>query len=161
MGQPLIVFYSLDGFTKTIAEAIATTTHGTLLQLIPQQDISSTQNKWKKYVRWGKQVMMKETPPLKPYSCDIASYETIYIGTPVRAFTYTPAIRSFLQQIQLHDKKIVLFCTHEWSPGTTLQKLKDTLKDNTILASKDFNKKVLYNDPHLLQQEIQTLITQR
>ena len=159
MDQPLIVFYSLEWFTQKIAQTIATITHGKLLQLSPQQDISSTQNKWKKYFRWGKQVVMKETPPLKPYTCDIKSYNTIYIGTPVRAFTYTPAIRSFLQQTKIHNKKIVLFCTHEWSPWATLQKLKEALQDNTILASKDFNKKLLQNDPQLLQQEIQTFIT--
>ena len=161
MNKTLIVFYSLEGFTQKIAQEIAKQTNGDLLQLFPQQDPLSTHNKWMKYFRWGKQVIMKETPPLKPYICNIDAYETIYIGTPVRAFTYTPAIRSFLQQTKIHNKKIVLFCTHEWWPGTTLQKLKEALKDNTILATKDFNKRLWTHDPKFLQEEIQTLITSR
>jgi len=66
-----------------------------------------------KYFRGGKQIMMKETPKLKPYHIELDTYETIYLGTPVWAFTYTPAIRSFLKQTHLHNKKIILFCTHE------------------------------------------------
>jgi menaquinone-dependent protoporphyrinogen IX oxidase len=66
-----------------------------------------------KYLRGGKQVMMKETPELEPYQIDLKNHDIIYIGTPVWAFTFTPAIRSFLKHTHLKNKKIVLFCTHE------------------------------------------------
>ena len=110
MQKPIIIFYSLEGFTKRIAEYIAKETNGDLLELQPEKTISKG---FMKYFRGGKQVVMKETPILKPYRIDLKKYETIYLGTPVWAFTYTPAIRSFLKQTPLHNKKIILFCTHE------------------------------------------------
>lgn len=111
-----------------------------------------------KYFRGGKQVMMKETPLLKPYNMDFDKYETIYIGTPVWAFTYTPAIRSFLKQTTLQNKKIVLFCTHEGGPKQTLDNLEKELKGNKIVAKKDFNRKILEKNTDLLNKEIKKII---
>lgn len=59
---------------------------------------------------------MKSEPELKKLSKDPNNYDIIIIGTPVRAYTYTPAIRTFLKTIQLKNKKIALFCTHEGGP---------------------------------------------
>ncbi len=66
-----------------------------------------------KYVRGGRQALMKSEPELEKLHKDPSNYDTIIIGTPVRAYTYAPAIRTFLKMIKLQDKKIALFCTHE------------------------------------------------
>lgn len=97
---------------------------------------------------------MKEIPALKPYTCELNKYDAIYIGTPVRAFTYTPAIRAFLKQTTIQDKNIILFCTHEWWPGKALANLENDLAGNTILKSKDFNRRLLENNEIELEKEI-------
>lgn len=153
MNKSLIVFYSLEWFTQKIAESIAKKIDADTLQIHPKQEIK-TDSKRIKYFRWGKQVFMKEIPELKPYTCDINQYETIYIGTPVRAFTYTPAIKAFLKQTNIQNKNIILFCTHEGWPGKTLDNLQNDLSGNTITKSRDFNRRLLESDESKLEKEI-------
>lgn len=151
MTKTLIIFYSLEWFTRTIAQDIAHQTKGKLLELHPSKDICKG---FVKYFWGGKQVLMKETPKLKKYTINFEQYTTIYIGTPVWAFTYTPAIRSFLQQTPIQDKNIILFCTHEWRPKHTLQDMEDALPGNTIIAKKAFHRKLLEHNEPLRKQEV-------
>jgi flavodoxin len=158
MTRSLIVFYSLDGFTERIAKAMATKIGLDLLHLHPKQDIKKSGLKFMKYFRGGKQVLMKEIPELHPYICDISTYDIIYIGTPVRAYTYTPAIRAFLSQTQIKNKKLILFCTHEGGPGKTLANLTHDLNGNSIIKTKDFNRKILEYNEEALMKEIDDLL---
>ena len=97
---------------------------------------------------------MKEIPELKKYTCDLSKYDTIYIGTPVRAYTYTPTIKAFLKQTNIQDKNIILFCSHEGWPGKALTNLENDLSGNTILKSKDFNRRILEHNEKELEKEI-------
>lgn len=81
---------------------------------------------------------MKSEPELEKLHKDPSNYDTIIIGTPVRAYTYAPAIRTFLKMIKLQDKKIALFCTHEWGKGKTLENMKENLVNNKIISNIDF-----------------------
>lgn len=155
MQKPLIVFYSLEGFTRNVAKNIARKINGELLELHPKKDIKAW---FMKYLRWGKQVMMKETPELEPYNIDLKNHDIIYIGTPVWAFTFTPAIRSFLKQTHLKGKKIIIFCTHEWWPKKTLDNLEEVLLGNTIVCKKDFNRRILEKDEKILNEEIEKFV---
>lgn len=101
---------------------------------------------------------MKEIPEIKPYTCDLDKYDTIYIGTPVRAYTYTPAIKAFLKQTKIENKNIVLFCSHEGWPGKALANLENDLSGNIILKSKDFNRRILEHNETKLEQEIETFL---
>ncbi|MDD3263218.1 MAG: flavodoxin [Candidatus Absconditabacteria bacterium] len=155
MVNTIIVFYSLEGFTKQIAKYIAKETKGDLLELEPKKTISKG---FMKYFRGGKQVIMKEIPTLKAYDVNFNKYETIYIGTPVWSFIYTPAIRSFIKKKSLKNKKIIIFCTHEGGPGKTLNNLEKEFSGNTIIAKKDFNRRFLEKDIELLHKEIKTIL---
>ena len=136
MQKSIVIFYSLEGNTQFIAEHIAKKTWADILQLQPQKDIKST---WfMKYMRWGKQVIMKATPKLQPRNIDIDAYDTIILWTPVRAFTYAPALRTFFSQQQFTNKKIFLFCCHEWSKGRTLENMEENVQGNTLVAKIDF-----------------------
>jgi flavodoxin len=136
MQKTLIVYYSLEGNTKLIAETIAKEMNADIMECKPKKDISK---KWfMKYVRGGRQAVMKSEPELEKLSKDASKYDTIIIGTPVRAFTYTPAIRTFFKTIKLQSKKIALFCTHEWGPGSTLENMEQYLIHNNIISKIEF-----------------------
>ena len=66
------------------------------------------------------------------------TYDLIIIGTPVWMSTYTPAIKSFLQNNLISNKKIALFCSHEGGAGETLINLQKELVGNEILGVMDF-----------------------
>jgi len=134
--KTLVVYYSYEGSTRLIAQTIATALGADILECRPINDISS--KGFMKYVWGGRQVVFKKRPQLEPFKTDPSEYETIVIGTPVWAFTYAPAIRTFLSEMTLHQKKIGVFCCHEGAKGNTLEHLKEALSKNTIIGENDF-----------------------
>lgn len=134
--KTLVVYYSYEGSTRLIAQTMATALDADLLECRPIKDISS--KGFMKYVWGGRQVIFKKRPTLEPLEKNPADYDMILIGTPVWAFDYAPAIRSFLSQVYLQNKKIGLFCCHEGAKGSTFENLKKMLSTNTIIGEMDF-----------------------
>jgi len=134
--KTLVVYYSYEGSTRTIAQTIATTLEADVLECRPLKDISS--KGFMKYVWGGRQVIFKKRPQLRPFEKNPADYDMVIIGTPVWAFDYAPAVRSFLSQMNLQRKKIGVFCCHEGTKGKTLENLKEMLSNNTIIGEMDF-----------------------
>jgi flavodoxin len=132
----LVVYYSYEGSTRLIAQTIAKTLDADVLECKPAKDIQS--KGFMKYVWGGRQVIFKKRPQLEPFAKNPQDYDVIFIGTPVWAFDYTPAIRSFLSQAHISKKKIALFCCHEGAIGKTLESLKKGLSSNTIIGEMDF-----------------------
>lgn len=134
--KTLVIYYSLEGNTRFIAETIAKTVSADLLELKPVKDINP--KSFMKFFWGGKQVMMKEKPELKPLDRDAGQYDLIFMGTPVWAFTFTPPLRTFFAQAKLNNKKIALFCTNDGNSGKTLINMRNELVDNIILGEKEF-----------------------
>ena len=128
----LVVYYSFEGSTKLIAERIAQETGADLLELKPKKDVRS--KGFMKYVWGGRQASMKEKPELMVFDKDPLDYDLIYLGTPVWAFTYAPAVRSFLVTVKLTGKKIALFCCCDGGAGKTINLLQQELSANEILG---------------------------
>lgn len=150
--KSLVICYSLTWFTKQVGDIIKNNLKGDLFEIKLIKDIEP---KWMFKYFWGwKQVFMKEKPEIKDFNLDINLYDTIIIWTPVWAFTYTPAMRSFFDKDIIKKKKILLYCTHEWWPWITLTNMETMLKsDNVIIWQKEFNKKI-YSDTNKLEISI-------
>jgi len=135
----LIVYYSLDGNTKYLAESIAECVGADVLRLMPIKDIK---NNKMKYFFGGKQATMRAKPELKPFNLEPEAYDMIIIGTPVWAFTMTPAVRSFLNKVKLKDKKIGLLICHRGGIGKTITHMKELLEGNEILGITKFHEPI-------------------
>lgn len=134
--KKLIVYYSLEGNTKFIAEKMAHGLGADILELKPEKEIDP--GSFMKYLWGGKQVTMKETPKLKEYEINLADYDLIALGTPIWAFNFTPPIRTFLKENKIQGKKIILFCTHDGNKGKTFENLSAELSGNEILGEVAF-----------------------
>ncbi len=132
----LVVYYSLEGNTRFIAQAIAKATEGTLLELKPQEEIKASG--FMKYFWGGRQVMMKKTPELLPFILNPLDYDLLFIGTPVWAFTYAPVLNSFFKNFKLSGKKIALFCCNEGGGGKTFENMKVAVAGNEVLGTMEF-----------------------
>jgi flavodoxin len=141
--KKLVVYYSLEGHTRLIAEAIAAEIEADLLALTPRKELRS--QGLMRYVWGGGQVVMQRRPHLEPFSVDPSAYDLLFIGTPVWAFSYTPPLRTFFSRTPLRGKAIALFCTHEGGPGKTLRRMEAALAGNDILGEADF--------PHPIEAE--------
>jgi flavodoxin len=136
MRKVLIAYYSFEGNTKFIAESMAKAVKADLLEIKPVKELKS--KGLMKYFWGGKQATMKEKPALRPIGKDLSKYDTIFIGTPVWAFTFSPPIRSFLSQKGLQGKKIALFATHEGHLGKTIENMGKELKGSKIIGKAGF-----------------------
>jgi flavodoxin len=134
--KKLVVYYSFDGNTRFIAERIAAATGADLLELKPKKDLQT--RGFMKYLWGGRQVVHKETPELETFEYDPAAYDLLFVGTPVWAFTYAPAMRSFLLNHRPSARKVALFCCSGGGPGKTLATLKAALAGNEVLGEMGF-----------------------
>lgn len=134
--KTLVVFYSFEGNTKYIAQGIAKEVGADLLELQPLEE--PKKNGFMKYLWGGKQVMKKKEPELKSIDKNPNDYDLIYIGTPVWAWSYVPAFRTFLSKVHIEDKNIALFCCHGGGKGKVFEKFRECLGENKYLGQIDF-----------------------
>jgi flavodoxin len=134
--KKLVVFYSYDRNTRFISNSIAKSIKADVLELKPINEMNS--KGFLKYFWGGKKVLFKEKPKLQPFNKNPEEYDIIFIGTPVWAFTYAPALRTFFSNVVLKDKKIAVFCCHEGSMRKTLTNMIENVSDNEIVGMNDF-----------------------
>ena len=138
----LVVYYSFEGATKLIGEAIAKELGADILELKLQLEVKSKE--YMKYYLGEKQVLMKTTPLLKEYDIIIDNYEMLIIGTPIWSGTFSPAIRSFFTQEKFKDKIIGIFYSFSVKPGLVAENITKELKGNCIVAKIGFKDPLKY-----------------
>lgn len=134
--KTLIIFYSLTGNVKFIAQTMAKEINADLLELRPEKEVKA--DSFMKYLWGGRQVMMKIAPKLLPLDKNPNDYDLIIIGTPVWAWNFCPPLRTFFNQAKLRNKKIALFCCHGGQIGKTFANIKAELAGNQFLGEIDF-----------------------
>lgn len=132
----LVVYYSLEGNTKFIAQSIAKEAGADLLELEPQKSLNP--KGWIKFFLGGKQVVRKEKPTLKPLSKNPNDYQLIFFGSPVWAGSFAPAFNTFFAHYPLERKEVAFFCSYKGSEGKTLENFRKALADNDVLGEIGF-----------------------
>jgi flavodoxin len=132
-----IVYYSLDGHTRLIADMIASETGADVFELVPAKDNKKTG--FQKYFWGGKSVMFNEKPGLKNPSPDLSAYDLIYIGTPIWASSFTPPVNTFISNAHLQGKKLAFFACHSGGGAVKcFDKMEKLLKNNAVTGKIDF-----------------------
>lgn len=130
--KKLVVYYSLEGNTRFIAEKIAAATGADVLEIK-----TKTQNKVS-HVTGGIRTLFNnfshKIPEILPQNITVQDYDLIFIGTPVWSFSYTPAIKAFLVKAELQGKNIALFCCYGGMAGKTFINLEKALSGNNIVG---------------------------
>lgn len=144
--KTIIVYYSLEGFTKKWAEEIAEKTGADLLALHPVK--SYPDSGAKKFLWGGKSALMGEKPKLQPYIFNADKYDRIVLAYPVWASSVTPPIRSFISENKdaLSGKEIGAIATYMGSGAQkSIKKLEKLLEaeiaPQLILTDLDEKKK--------------------
>ncbi|GKX29848.1 flavodoxin [Vallitalea longa] len=128
--KKLVVFYSLSGNTRFIAEEIKRHENADLLELKLDKEVG-----FLKFVRLIGRAMSRKKPELKSYNLDINNYGFIYIGTPIWASHNAPAINTFLTTNTIENKKIALFCCHAGrGNGRAFKNIKAKLQGNEFVG---------------------------
>ncbi|MFA6134511.1 MAG: flavodoxin [Phycisphaerae bacterium] len=105
--KTLVVYYSRSGITRTVAQAIAAALGADLEEIIDTKDRSGALG----YLAAGRDAMKRKPADIQPPQKDPAAYDRVILGTPVWAFTMTPAIRAYVERFRGGLKRVAFFCT--------------------------------------------------
>lgn len=133
MSKSIVLFYSFEGNTKTVAEYLSKELNIPNEQIRPIKDLKS--KGFSKYPIGGGQAILKKTPALMPIKANLDAYDTVFIGSPIWAGTITPGVRTLLETGILKGKKIAFFYCHDGGPGKADAKIKEAARVHNQLIS--------------------------
>jgi len=108
--KSLVVYYSLTGNTKQIAQHIHAFVGGDIFELQTSQLYPKEHDPL--IAQAKKELQDAYLPELKGRLENINDYDVVYIGSPIWWGTDAPAVRTFLSQNNLTGKIVIPFVTH-------------------------------------------------
>ena len=133
--KTLIVYYTMSGNTGYVAGKVAEKTGAELLALEPEK--AYPDKGAKKFLWGGKSAVMKDKPALKPYGFRADDCDLIVFGTPVWASTFTPPLRTFIEENRaaLAGKRFAVFtCCAGGGAAKAIEKLRKLLEADRFEA---------------------------
>lgn len=118
MNKTLIVYFSASGVTKRAAQALATQLQSDILEIIPKQIYTNEDLNWNN-PNSRSSIEIKDLnyrPEIEDINVDTNNYDTFYVLFPIWWWIAPNVVKTFLDKIDLTDKKIVTFCTSGGSP---------------------------------------------
>ena len=115
MSKTIIIYYSAQGHTKTIAEKIAANLGADTFEITPKQKYTDADLDWTdKNSRASREYADETLRDVELDSTDIpgwADYDTVIIGYPIWWGIAAWPTNSFIKQLDLNGKKVIPFCT--------------------------------------------------
>jgi flavodoxin len=102
----LVVYYSLTGKTKLVAQAIAETLNAALVEI---EETRPRKPGPFIYLTGGAAAFMNRGSKINPIDVDLKQYERIFIGSPNWGSRPAPAINSFIYQTNFEGRSIIPF----------------------------------------------------
>jgi flavodoxin len=132
MSNALIVFYSLDGDVRFLAQTLAKelVLDSMELELVKPHPAHG----FMKYFRGGFLAAIGATPPLRPFARDAALYDLIFVGTPVWNSRPTPAVRTFLKNVDFKGKRVAFFTSYGDNDVKTYRVLTSLVSGATVVG---------------------------
>jgi flavodoxin len=137
--KSLIVFYSLTGNCKKIADELNKKYPSDILEIKLKRGFKKPKMNFINLFIGGFQAATKRTPEINHLDINLNDYDQIILGTPVWASTMAPAIRTFIKNYNIENKKIILFGSYKGKIGNTFSDIKNILNNNNeIIETKEY-----------------------
>ncbi len=136
LGKVLIVYYSLSGNTRDIAERIQKQTQAELYEIKLQQPLKPG---IKLYYDTWKQVKDRQYPELAGNLPDFSQYDLIIVGSPVWMYTVATPVMAFLHKADFAGNPVAVFTTQGSNPGTFFTDFKNNARNAKIISQIEFN----------------------
>jgi len=107
MQKILVVYFLRSGFTRKIAEAIATPL-GADIECI--QEVRGRSGVWG-YLRSVREALRQQLPDIQPPARNPADYDLLILGTPVWASNMCSPMRAYIVSQKDKLASVALFCT--------------------------------------------------
>lgn len=131
----LVMYYSLSGNTKAVAEKIQAKTGADIYRIETVRTYPSAYNPLIEEAK--RELNENDLPALKGTLPDIASYDLVFVGGPVWWYTVATPVMQFLKQADFAGKKVAPFCTHGGGVGQYFQHFKQQAKNAVVLEGLD------------------------
>jgi flavodoxin len=135
-GKVLVVYFSLTGHTREIAEKIKSETGADVYEIKTAEEMPSGPSL---YTRSREQIKSGNYPALQGNIPDMESYDLVFVGAPVWWYTVAPPVLSFLNQVDFKGRKVVPFSTQGSNVGTFFEDFKKKAENARVLQGASFN----------------------
>lgn len=127
----LVAYFSQTGHTRTLANQIHDQAGGDLFEIVPEKAYTSDYNALTSQAQQEKNENYK--PTLKTKVENMASYNVIFVGSPIWWGTISSPVRTFLSEYDFSGKTIIPFDTNGGSGlGTIVEDIKKLCPKATV-----------------------------
>ena len=112
MKKELVVYFSVYGTAKLVAEEIARQTGADLTEIQPSVPYDSDRNHYHALARQTQRELEENCRPAIRNEIAIHGYDRIYIGYPMWWYTFPMILYTFFEQYDFSGKTIIPFNTH-------------------------------------------------
>ena len=135
MAKELIVYFSVYGTAKAVAEEIAKQTGADIAEIVPVVPYDSNRDHYSALAKLAKQEHDEDQRPEIKNEINIEDYDRIYIGYPMWWYTFPMIIYTFFDKYDFSGKTIIPFNTHMGSrDGGTYKTISQLEPNATVLA---------------------------
>ena len=135
----LVVYFSLTGNTERVGKDIADCFGADVEKVIDKKKRTGFFG----FMGGGRDATFKKLATIEPLKLDPSKYDITIIGTPVWAWTMTPAIRTYITRNKDKFKEVAFFITAGGTPAEKIVSSMEKLSGKKCLAYVGFNRKEL------------------
>lgn len=120
MNKTIICYFSASGITKNVALKISSIINGDLFEIKPLEEYSNEDLNWNN-PNSKSSIEMNDSsvrPRMKEQLTNIDNYNTVIIGYPIWWDLAPRIINTFIESINLENKKVYIFAT---SGGSSIE----------------------------------------
>ena len=134
MPKKLVLYFSVYGTAKKVAEEIARQTGADLMAIEPAVPYDSDRNHYNVLAKLVKKEHDEDQRPAIRNAIPIDQYDTVFIGYPMWWYTFPMILYTLFDQYDFSGKTIVPFNTHMGSgDGGTYRTIRKLEPDATVL----------------------------
>ena len=140
MAKELVVYFSVYGTAKIVAEEIAAQTGADIAEIQPLHPYDSNRDHYDALARLAKKEHDENQRPAIKNDIDITSYDRIYIGYPMWWYTFPMIIYTLFDKYDFSGKTIVPFATSGGSGlGDAPKNMQTLAKGSKVESGKRFS----------------------
>lgn len=134
MSKRLVLYFSVYGTAKRVAEEIARETGADLEEIVPAVPYDGDRHHYNALLRVAQQEHDENARPAIKNKLSIANHDIIYIGYPMWCYTFPMIIYTLFEQYDFTGKTIIPFNTHMGSrDGGTYETIKKLAPEAKVL----------------------------
>ena len=136
LGKVLVVYFSLSGRTRDIAERIQAKTGADIYEIKTAEEIKAGPLL---YLKSRSDLKNGAYPELYGDMPDMSGYDVVFVGSPVWWYTASTPLMAFLEKTDFKGGKVVPFSTQGSNTGAFLEDFVKMAKNANVTGYRSFN----------------------